>query len=53
MTLIEEYAIDNALNGLIDRRIREYDVRRFAAKLQCVLLIGTRQCALNDATNVG
>ena len=44
VTLVEEDAVDDALDRLIEWRIVEHDVRGFAAELQAEMLPGPRQC---------
>jgi hypothetical protein len=49
VSLVEEYAIDDAFHSLVDRCIRENDVGRLAAEFECVIFAGTRDGALDEA----
>ena len=47
VALVEEDAVDDALDGLVDRRVVEHDVGRLAAELEREPLAGAGQRALD------
>ena len=53
VALIKEDPVDDALDRLIQRRIVEHDVRRFATEFQSHLLVRTRDRAHDDLTDFG
>ena len=52
MALIEEDAVHDALDGLIERRVVEDDVRGLAAEFERELLFGAREAAHDDLAHL-
>ena len=53
MALVEEDAVDDPFDGLVDRRIREDDIRGLAAELERVVLRGAGEPALDQPADFG
>lgn len=53
MTLVEENAVDDALDRLVQRSVVKDDVGGLAAKLECCLLAGSGDCLGNDFSDLG
>jgi hypothetical protein len=53
VALVEEDAVDDALDRLVDRRVVEHDVRRLAAELHRHLLVGAGERAHDDLADLG
>ena len=53
VALVEEDAVDDALDGLVDRRVVEHDVGRLAAELERQLLAGAGQRPLDLLADLG
>ena len=53
VALVEEDAVDDALDGLVERRVVEDDVGRLAAELERQPLAGAGQRALDDLADLG
>ena len=53
MALVEEDAVDDALDGLVDRRVVEDDVRGLAAELEGELLVGAGDRARDRLADLG
>ena len=51
MPLVEEDAVDDAFDGLVDRSVREDDVGRLAAELERVFLRAAGERLLDDAAD--
>ena len=53
MALVEEDAINDALNGLVDRSIVKDDVGCLAAKLERYFLVAAGNLLSNDLADLG
>ena len=53
MPLVEEDAVDDALDGLVERRVVEDDVGRLAAELEAQALGGAGDAALDQLADLG
>ena len=53
VALVEEDAVDDPLDGLVERRVREDDVRGLAAELEGEALVGAGERALDALADVG
>ena len=53
MTLVEENAIHDTFDGLVDGGVLEHNVRGLTAKLEGDFFVGARECALDEFSNRG